>query len=104
MNPAVVSRETGALSVRGGQTDKDVIVEENAEGNEKAVKENAHVPLISWLSLVMLLLVYISNQWSRSLVYCECGSGRFWHLREYRAKGTKTKTKGQQNIVSQSFP
>ncbi|CAM9252164.1 unnamed protein product [Ascophyllum nodosum] len=69
MNPAVVSRETGALSVRGGQTDKDVIVEENAEGNEKAVKENAHVPLISWLSLVMLLLVYISNQWSRSLVY-----------------------------------
>lgn len=33
------------------------------------------VPTGSWTSLAMLLLVYVSNQWTRSLVYCEFGVG-----------------------------
>lgn len=35
-------------------------------------EEKDVVPWVSWVSLAMLLLVYISNQWTRSLVYCEC--------------------------------
>lgn len=35
------------------------------------------VPMMSWVSLAMLLLVYVSNQWTRSLVYCECV---IWYL------------------------
>lgn len=34
-------------------------------------KGNVKVPMVSWVSLAMLLLVYVSNQWTRSLVYCE---------------------------------
>lgn len=40
---------------------------EAADGDAKKVE----VPWVSWVSLAMLLLVYISNQWTRSLVYCE---------------------------------
>lgn len=39
------------------------------ESDDKA--EQSKVPLVSWVSLAMLLLVYVSNQWTRSLVYCE---------------------------------
>ena len=35
------------------------------------------VPMVSWVSLAMLLLVYVSNQWTRSLIYCE------WRVRRW---------------------
>lgn len=61
---------TGALtpsaavkSLSGGGGDAKESAESDGEGN---------VPWVSWVSLAMLLLVYISNQWTRSLVYCEC--------------------------------
>lgn len=63
----------GALSMSGGGTGEGSKAagggktKEAAEGDEK----KDIVPWVSWVSLAMLLLVYISNQWTRSLVYCE---------------------------------
>ena len=50
-----------------------------AEEGEAASK----VPMVSWVSLAMLLLVYVSNQWTRSLVYCECTR---YQVHEYDAR------------------
>ena len=59
-------RGVGALSMSGGGTGGDGKKEVAGGAAEKE-----DVPWVSWVSLAMLLLVYISNQWTRSLVYCE---------------------------------
>lgn len=53
----------GLGSGDAGGTDEDSLGDE--------AKSPPSVPRRAWLSLAMLLLVYISNQWSRSLIYCE---------------------------------
>lgn len=75
----------GALSMSGSGTDGGPAEAEDAAvtaaavsgggGETKGAAEGDNkvkVPWVSWVSLVMLLLVYVSNQWTRSLVYCEC--------------------------------
>lgn len=57
----IAAAATAAVSGGGGEP------KEGVEGGDKVM-----VPWVSWVSLAMLLLVYVSNQWTRSLVYCEC--------------------------------
>ncbi|CAN0270584.1 unnamed protein product [Pylaiella littoralis] len=72
----------GALSMSGSGTDGGPAEAEDAAvtaaavsgggGETKGAAEGDNkvkVPWVSWVSLVMLLLVYVSNQWTRSLVY-----------------------------------
>ncbi len=70
------SAGVGALSMSGGGTDGKPATA--AAGGDAARTGEAEgdnnkdtVPWVSWVSLAMLLLVYVSNQWTRSLVYCE---------------------------------
>lgn len=44
---------------------------EARQQQEGAAVESPPVMKGAWVSLAMLLLVYVSNQWTRSLVYCE---------------------------------
>lgn len=74
------SAGVSVLSMSGGGTDggpagaQDKREASSPEGVSKDGVEGdskVNVPWVSWVSLAMLLLVYISNQWTRSLVYCE---------------------------------
>lgn len=75
-------RGVAALRMTGDASDDD---DESAlrrlreEGEEEEGPEDkkaaVSVPVVSWVSLAMLLLVYVSNQWTRSLVYCEFEHG-----------------------------
>lgn len=73
MDPKTPPRRTSALGATGRGAEKDVRmegeVEKRTDGDKGRGADGA--PFVSWLSLAMLLLVYISNQWSRSLVYCK---------------------------------
>ncbi|CAM9915556.1 unnamed protein product [Ectocarpus fasciculatus] len=67
------------LSMSGGGTDggpagaqdKGEASPQQEGGSKDGVEGDGKVkvPWVSWVSLAMLLLVYISNQWTRSLVY-----------------------------------
>lgn len=80
MDPKTSPRRTGSLGVAGRGAEKDVLMEgevaKSTEGDEGRGADGT--PFVSWLSLAMLLLVYVSNQWSRSLVYCKCS--RCWDV------------------------
>lgn len=80
MDPKMPPRRTSALGVTGKGAEKDVLMEgegaKRTDGDEGRGVDGA--PFVSWLSLAMLLLVYISNQWSRSLVYCKYS--RSWEV------------------------
>ncbi|CAB1106720.1 unnamed protein product [Ectocarpus sp. CCAP 1310/34] len=73
------SAGVGVLSMSGGGTDggpagaqdkrKSFSPEEGVSKGGVEGDSKVKVPWVSWVSLAMLLLVYISNQWTRSLVY-----------------------------------
>lgn len=71
-NPLAVSRETATLALTMARSE-DAAGESPEEGigREDDAKAPRTTSTAAWISLAMLLLVYISNQWSRSLVYCE---------------------------------
>ncbi|CAN0198680.1 unnamed protein product [Ectocarpus sp. 4 AP-2014] len=54
----------GAQAKRKASSPKEGVSKGGVERDSKV-----KVPWVSWVSLAMLLLVYISNQWTRSLVY-----------------------------------